>query len=191
MYKLSPRLVALFAVAASVLGFTVAAQAKTTPKKTHVVVTSGTATVTPTTTTTAFLKAEKVTVTAIAPASIGTANSVTLQVVKGVFGNKHLVGVLALRGGVVFATATKTVKLRDLTVEHARKTWLSGRANGRELTFARLTALKMTVTGKQVTVTGEIHLTSAAAQMVNHLVGAKVAKAGYDLGSFTATLNLH
>ncbi len=190
MYKLSPRLVALFAVAASMLGFTVAAQAKTTPKKSHVVVTSGTATVTPTKGTAAFLKAEKVTVTGLSPATIGTGNAVILQVDKGVFGNKHLFGVLALRGGVVFATAKKTVRLRDLTVEHAGKTWLSGRANGRELTFARLTDIKMTVTGKQVTVMGEIHLTSAAAQVVNHLVGVKVAKAGYDLGSFTATLNL-
>lgn len=190
MYRLSIRIVALLAVAASVLGFTVAAQAKTTPKKTHVVVTGGTATVTPTSTTTAFLKAENVTVTPIAPGSIGTGNAVTLQVAKGVFGNKHLFGVLALRGGVVFATAKKTVRLRDLTVERAGKTFLRGRANGRELTFARLTGLKLVVSGKQVTVTGEIHLTAAAAQIVNHLVGTHVAKAGYDLGSFTSTLTL-
>jgi hypothetical protein len=188
---MSTRLLALLALAASVLGLSVAAQAA--PVKAHkhvVVVTGGSVAISPSSATAKFITSHNITVTPIAPATLAS-GQVTLPVAGGLATNRKLTGVLVLRGGVRFASTSKTVNLRRLVVVRTHGvTRLAGRVNKRFMVLARLSKLTLTVSDKTATVTGEIHLTAAAAKAIDHLFGTKVVKRGYDLGSFTATLNL-
>lgn len=191
MHRISSRLVAPVATALAVLGFAVTAQARNVaPVKKPVVVASGTATLTPTKTTATFLATHHVTVTVIKPATL-TGGTVTLPAKGAMFSDSRINGVLFLRGGVIFATATKTVKVRGLTFVHrSGKIWLAGLVNGHAMILGRLTNAKHTVSSKQIIITGEIHLTASSAKAVDKLVGKHLISAGYDLGGFTTTLNL-
>lgn len=192
MHRISSRLVALAATAATVLGFAVAAQARDVAQvKKPVVVVSGTATLTPTKATATFLVTHHVAVTTIKPATL-TGTSVTLPAKGATFADSRINGVLFLRGGVIFSTDKKTVKLRALTFVHrSGKIWLTGLVNGRLMILGRLSNAKRTIASKQIIITAEVHLTASSAKAVDKLVGKHLISAGYDLGGFTATLNLH
>jgi hypothetical protein len=187
MHRTFTRLLALLAVATAVLGVAVTAQAKPVTPRKHIVVTSGSATITPTSTTATFITSHGITVTPIAPATLSS-GTVTLPVIKGIATDRGLHGALRLGGGVTFAGAKRVVNVRDLTVVRTAKTWLWGKVNGHVIRLARLTDLKRTVTGNQATVTGAIRLTHRAAQAIDRLFGSHVVSTGYKLGTFSATL---
>ena len=132
MHRVVNRGVLMLAVVASTLGVAVSgAQAKTKPvmPKKAIVVTGGQVTVTPTASTVSFLTSHGITVSALSPATLSSA-TVTFPVAGGVATNHHLKGVLFLRGGVSFANAKRTVKVRHLTVVRTgHKTWLAATVN--------------------------------------------------------------
>ena len=130
MHRLS-RIVLTLALAVSALGISaLGAQAKTHPAHPKmIVVKSGQTTLTPTAATVAFLTSHKITVTALSPATIQH-GAIVLPVRKG-FLTHHLRGALLHRGGVEFATDSRTVKLREITLYRlAKVTYLGALVNG-------------------------------------------------------------
>ncbi len=173
MRRVSSRLAVFAVLATSVLGLSaVGATAKTgpTPTKTKahlVIVKSGTTTI--------------------------TATSATLPVKAGAaLVKKNLDGILIQGGGVKFSTAKRSATLRHITLyKIGKRAHLAATVNGKLVkNLGNISGLKYSVTGKDATVSGELHLTAAVAQIINKLVGKHVVSAGYDFGSFTSTLVL-
>jgi hypothetical protein len=148
-------------------------------------VTGQKSTFTPSAQVTHFLATHHVTVSAVGPATI-SGTSVTLPITGG-FITRKLNGVLRHRGGVKFATATRSFVLRRfLLVRKGHHASLFARVHHRRIRLARVTDLKVALSGKSATATGELKLTAAAARMINKLLGSKVVHAGADLGSVTS-----
>jgi hypothetical protein len=193
MRRVSSRLVLFAVLAIGALGFAAVgavAKAPVHPKSKTIVITGGTTTVTASTATVKFLVSHGVTVTAVAPATM-SATSITLPVRGGVVKPRSLDGALFHRGAVKFATATKSVTLRHLTLyKLGKKAHLAGVVDGKGLNLGMISGLKAVLNGKTATVTGEIHITRAVAKVINRLVGKHVVSAGYVLGSFSSTLTV-
>lgn len=191
MHRLS-RLALTLAVALGGLSVTAVGAQAAKPHHGHklVVIKSGTTTITPTAATVQFLTSHGVAVTALSPATLQN-GAVTLPVRVGV-ATRSLHGALLHRGGVQFSNTKGKVTIRAIVLSRlGARTLLSGRVNGhREIGLARLTHAKLTRSGKQVTLTGELRLTAGAARRIDHLLGKHLVKAGYDLGSLTSQLTL-
>lgn len=193
MRRVSRRLVVLAVLALGVLAMaSVGAVAKTPakPKSKTVVITGGSTTVTASPATATFLVNHGVGVTAVAPAT-QSGTSITLPVKGGVVKAKSLDGAILHKGAVKFATKTRSVTLRHLTLyKLGKRAHLGGVVAGKFFNLGYITGLKVVVSDHVATVTGDIHLSAQAAHVVNKLVGKHVVSAGYKLGSFTSTLNL-
>lgn len=191
MHRLS-RIVLTLALAMSALGISaLGAQARAHPALPKLIlVKSGQTTLTPSAATVKFLTSHAITVTALAPVSIQN-GSLVLPVRKGV-ATRQLRGVLLHRGGVEFATGARTVKLRAITLyRFAKATFIGALVNGHVAKrLARVTGIKLTRTGNQATLTGEVHLSASAAKMINHLLGKHLVSAGYDLARLSSQLTL-
>jgi hypothetical protein len=194
MHRLSQRALLLCALVVSGLGVSaLGAQAKTSPTPTKakfIIVKSGTTKITVTDATAKFLATEGIIPTAIAPATVSGA-SATLPVKGGLAKAKSLDGVLLHRGALKFATSSKSLVLRHITLyKLGKRAHLAAVVGGKVLRLANVVGLTATATGKTATVSGELHLTAAVARLINKLAGKHVVSAGYDFGSFTSTLNI-
>jgi hypothetical protein len=193
MRRVSSRLAVFAVLALSVLGFAAVSAAAKTPAKAKsktVTITGGSTTVTASSATASFLVSHGVTVTAVAPATL-SGTSVTLPVKRGVVKAKSLNGAVVHDGAVKFATKTRSVVLRHLTLWKAgKKAHLAGVVAGKVLNLGTISGLQVAVSGKTATVTGTIHISAKVAHIINKLVGKHVVSAGYVLGTFASNLNL-
>ncbi len=195
MKMMTSRALAALALSASVgaAGAT-AASAHVFPPvqpKQQIKVVSGSATIAPSSPTAAFLAKNGITVTPLGRAT--TANgTVTFPVIGGMRTDRKLSGVLRLRGGLKLTEGTRSLAIRNLTVVRlGSRTTLRATIGDVVVKLARLTGVKLTASGSKTdTATGQIRITATAARAINRLAKAHLVKAGYDLGSFTATLTL-
>ena len=146
--------------------------------------------VTPSTQFTQFLSTHGITVTAIGRASIAN-GALTLPIVRGSVALTSKRGILIHRGGIQFATATRTITLRHFVVTRTfGRAVVSARVGLRRLPLARVSSPTLTISGKTATASGELRLTAVAAREINHLFGTHVVSAGADLGSATSTITV-
>src|SRR5690348_15963335 len=148
MRRVSSRLVVLAVLALSVLGFAAVgavAKAPAKPKSKTVVITGGSSTVTASSATASFLVSHGVVVTEVAPAT-QSGTSVTLPVKRGVVKAKSLNGAVVHEGAVKFATKSKSVVLRHVTLWKAGgKAHLAGVVAGKVLNLGTISGLKVAV----------------------------------------------
>lgn len=197
----SIRLITALAVVASLA---LASIALAKPAK-SVKINGGTTTVTISSAAATALTNNNLTVKPLAPAT-ASGSTFTFPIGRGRM-NAKLRGTVITKGGFAFSNATRTVRLRKLTVisnkngvsiwalapVHSRNTCKPGKTKAvkrcklvvtyRVARIARVTAV--TISGK--TATGTVKLTALSAGVINNLAGKKIAAAGTPIG--TATLS--
>lgn len=185
MSQVSRRSSSVLATALSLIALTAAsAQAKVL----HV--TGQQATITPSAQVTQFLATYNVSVSALGAATIAN-GAVTLPISRGFVTTPKLDGLLALKGGIKFANATRSLVLRGFVVARiGHATFVTAKAGGKRMVVARLAKLTKTISGKQALITGELKLSAVAARRLNRLFGHHVVRGGADLGSVTSTVTV-
>jgi hypothetical protein len=177
---------ALWALATACCSVAVAAPAQAKVFK----VTGQQTTVTPTAKVTQFLSKHSITVSVLGPATLSN-GTVSLPIVRGKVAVPSMRGRLVHKGGIQFATATRKVALRGFVLSHrVGKTRLSAVVAGRRFVVAKLTAPKVSISGKTGTLTGELRLSARAAHRINRVLGIHAVKAGADLGALTSTVTV-
>lgn len=183
MNRLMKRAVPLMGVTAAIAGLGAAgAQAKVL----HV--TGQQTTIRPSAKATQFLTAHNITVTALGPATLSN-GALTLPIKRGVVGTRKLNGLIVHRGGVKFTRGTRSVALRSFVLARAgHRTVLTALVHGRRWIIAQVRQFKVTNSGNQATVTGELRLTSRAARGINRSFKKHVVSPGADIGSLSSTV---
>jgi hypothetical protein len=145
-------------------------------------------TITPSAKATQFLTAHHVTVTALGPATLSN-GALTLPIKRGVVGTRKLNGLLVHKGGVKFTVGTRSVALRSFVLARAgHHTALTALVRGHRWIIAQVRHFKVTNSGNQATVTGELLLTSRAARGINRAFKKHVVSPGADIGSLSSTI---
>lgn len=185
-----------------VLSLSVAGAAIASPQA-HI--NGGTATVTVTPTAAGVLASNNITAKALAPATQSGA-TFTYPIARGRLNTKTLHGVVVTKGGIQLSNGTKTVTIRELTVDSTKKGMsISALVRGRSFERCRLvgrnhrharcavfvrwnldriaTLTGVTVSGSSAT--GTVDITARTAAMINRLAGKNIVAAGDPLGTAT------
>jgi hypothetical protein len=183
----SIRLIAALAVVASLA---LASIALAKPAK-SVKINGGNTTVTISSAATTVLSNNNLTVKPLAPAT-ASGSTFTFPVGRGRM-NAKMRGFVITKGGFAFSNATRTVRLRKLTVisnKNGVSIWALAPIHSKKHLIIYRVARIARVTGVKIsnkTATGTVKLTALSASVINNLAGKKVAKAGTPIG--TATLS--
>jgi hypothetical protein len=182
----SIRLIAALAVVASLA---LASIALAKPAQ-SVKINGGSTTVTISSAATTVLSNNNLTVKPLAPAT-ASGSTFTFPVGRGRM-NAKMRGFVITKGGFAFSNATRTVRLRKLTVisnKNGVSIWALAPIHKKKTIIYRVARIAR-VTGVTIankTATGTVKLTALSAGVINNLAGKKVAKAGTPIG--TATLS--
>jgi hypothetical protein len=141
----------------------------------------------------AFFSAFGITTTPTGPASAGPDGSLILLITHGVVSAEGPpMAEIHHSGGVTFSTADRSLHFRDFVLLHkADRTWLSAKLNDRgSIIFAWVDSVKVTYTGNEATVTGELKLSKQAAEAFNRMLGSDVAVAGTEIAKLKSTVRV-
>jgi hypothetical protein len=137
-----------------------------------------------------FLTAHSITVTPVAPAT-ASGGSLTLPISGGFVVTPHVTGTLRHEGGIEFSKGSHTLVLRHFVLRVGRhRGFLTARTGHRTFTLAKLVGITRSVSGKSGTLSGELKLSRAAAEVINHRFGKHLVSKGTDLGSLTSTVTV-
>lgn len=174
---------ALAAALCSVI-LAVPAQAKTEQIK------SGQTTVTMSPLIKALLAKTGITVSKVGPAKAHN-GSVSMPMTGGSMTVPTMEGKMKASGGLRFRFGKRTLVIRGYMITHTRKGGtVSAIVHGKRITLARIVNMKTKMTGQHGKMTGELHITSAWAHLINQLIGADVAKAGETIGKLTMAVKV-
>jgi hypothetical protein len=153
-------------------------------------VTGGHATVRVATQISAFLRSRGITVTPIGPANVGN-GSLTMPMVGGTVTVPTMSGTMNAQGGVQYKNGSKVVQVSSYVLTHRGGTArLTAIVNGRRIVIATMSAPAVHMSGKTGTMRGGLQLSSAWANMINHLVGMHVVHAGETIGQLSMTIKM-
>lgn len=153
-------------------------------------VTGGQATVTASAAITKFLRSRGITVSAIGPATVGN-GAMTMPMVSGTITVPSMRGVMITKGGLKYTRGTRTLRVHGYILTHlSHGAKLTAVVNGRRIVIAQMLAPKVTMSGKNGTMSGGLRLSTVWAHLINHLVGKHVVHPGEDLGDLSASVKV-
>jgi hypothetical protein len=174
------------ALAGVVLALFVAAPAQAKSDR----VVGGHVTVTPSAQITAFLRSRGITVTPLGGMKLGN-GSLTMPMAGGHMQVPSMQGTMVTSGGIEYTNGSKRVVVRDYRLtDTAHGARLTAVVNGRRIVIATMAPPKVSVSGKNATMSGGLQLSAAWAHLINHLVGMHVVHPGEDLGDLTAKVKM-
>jgi hypothetical protein len=171
------------------MGIAMLALVATSAQAKVVKVTGESAAVTPSDQLTGFLSDHSISVAPIAPATLDENNVLTLPIVGGRINTRNHHAVIAMSGGITVSKNDRSLDLRRfVAVKRAHGASVSAKVGQRRMTIARVTNGNVEVDGSSATVTGDLHLSRAAAKRINRVAGKHLVSAGALLGSVNASI---
>ena len=154
-------------------------------------VNGGQATFTPSSELTQALSSHGITTEAIAPATLGSDNVLSMPVVGGKVERSHLYGYIALGGGVKFSKDSHSLALRRLVAVHrAKGSFLTANVRGERRVIARFIHVHKSVSDHTATLKADVVLSAEAAALINAVAHHHVVSRGAPLGTASATVTL-
>jgi hypothetical protein len=186
MFKLSRKMMLLFATSLAVAGL-----AATSAQAAVLHVNGERTAITPNAASVGFFTAFGITATPTGPASTGSDGSVLLPITHGFVSTEGPGNAKIFHsGGVTFSTAHRALKFRDFVLVNKNdRVWLKAKLNDRGwVIFAWVNSAKVSITGHEATVTGELKLSEQAAKAFNWLVGENVSVPGTEIAKMKSTV---
>ena len=176
----------LVALATGLCTVAIAAPAQAKSEK----VVGGHATVTASMRIAAFLQSRGITVTPIGPAKVGN-GSLAMPMVGGTVTVPTMGGTMNAQGGVQYKNGNKVVRVHSYVLTHKNgKGILTASVNGHRIVIATMSAPKTHMTATKGTMSGGLHISTAWAKLINHLVGMQVVTAGETIGQLSMTVKM-
>jgi len=138
----------------------------------------------------AFLRSRGVTVTPIGPAKVGN-GSLSMPMIGGTVTLPTMGGTMTAQGGVQYKKGSKVVRVYAYVLSHkSGKATLSAIVNGHRLVIATMSSPKVNMSTTKGTMSGGLHISSAWAKLINHLVGMQLVSAGETIGQLSMTVKM-